>query len=293
MAAPLAWASPAAAEDTFITVDSMSGFQRADQRGYFQARALEELRKVLTSEDAADSVRALINDAGTYDVTTGTGGFNGSLRLELDRPENSGLKGYFAKLATAKAAIDEKSATIGSGIGPISYADLEILAAKVATKQLWRKIKLSNAKVQSGGEKIDEAFGTQWDTVVGRVDADTPDPAGRIPAPGASAAELKEFFFQLGNKNPEGGFGKPKPPFYARQAFVLLAAAYPDAEDKLAADDAEFGQWKAKYDRSKRTTTRTEFEVDYIEFIAKLGSLGATFDRNAYLVPLKIPVRKL
>ena len=36
-----------------------------------------------------------------------------------------------------------------------------------------------------------------------------------------------------------------------------------------------------------------EFEVDYIEFIAKLGSLGATFDRNAYLVPLKIPVRKL
>ena len=71
------------------------------------------------------------------------------------------------------------------------------------------------------------------------------------------SVRAQEFFFQLGNRNPEGGFGKPKPPFYARQAFVLLAAAYPDAEDKLAADDAEFGQWKAKYDRSKRTTTRT------------------------------------
>ena len=31
----------------------------------------------------------------------------------LDRPENAGLKGYFAKLAAAKATIDEKSATIG------------------------------------------------------------------------------------------------------------------------------------------------------------------------------------
>ena len=32
----------------------------------------------------------------------------------LDRPENAGLKPYFAKLAAAKAAIDEKSATIGA-----------------------------------------------------------------------------------------------------------------------------------------------------------------------------------
>ena len=32
----------------------------------------------------------------------------------LDRPENAVLKPYFAKLAAAKAAIDEKSATIGA-----------------------------------------------------------------------------------------------------------------------------------------------------------------------------------
>ena len=35
------------------------------------------------------------------------------LGRRLDRPENAGLKPYFAKLAAAKAAIDEKSATIG------------------------------------------------------------------------------------------------------------------------------------------------------------------------------------
>ena len=47
-------------------------------------------------------------------------------------------------------------------------------------------------QIRSGADKIDfdEAFGAQWDTVVGRVDAGSPDPAGRVPAPGASTAEL-------------------------------------------------------------------------------------------------------
>lgn len=37
----------------------------------------------------------------------------------------------------------------------------------------------------------------------------------------------------------------------------------------------------------------SDFEVDYIEYLTKLGNLGAVYDRNAYLVPLKIPTRKL
>lgn len=51
---------------------------------------MDELKAVLTSDDAPDAVRALINDAGTYDLTTGTGGFNGSLRLECAPPEPKG-----------------------------------------------------------------------------------------------------------------------------------------------------------------------------------------------------------
>ena len=49
----------------------------------------------------------------------------------------------------------------------------------------------SNAQLTSGGETIDDAFGAQWDTTVGRVDADALDPEGRVPKPGASTAEIK------------------------------------------------------------------------------------------------------
>ena len=55
----------------------------------------------------------------------------------------------------------------------------------------------------------------------------------------------------------EGGFLTPKAPFNARQASVLLGAAYPEAEEKFASEDEEFAQWKVKYDRSKRSATRT------------------------------------
>ena len=38
--APLAWAMPSPAEDSYIPVKSLSGFQRGDQRAYFQVAAL-------------------------------------------------------------------------------------------------------------------------------------------------------------------------------------------------------------------------------------------------------------
>ena len=37
-------------------------------------------------------LRLVFHDAGTYAAATGDGGANGSLRFELDRPENRGLK---------------------------------------------------------------------------------------------------------------------------------------------------------------------------------------------------------
>jgi len=37
-------------------------------------------------------LRLVFHDAGTYAATAGDGGANGSLRYELDRPENRGLK---------------------------------------------------------------------------------------------------------------------------------------------------------------------------------------------------------
>lgn len=68
----------------------------------------------------------------------------------------------------------------------------------------------------------------------------------------------QDYFFKLGNKTPEAsGFAEPKPLFWSRPTFVLLSAANPAGEDKLASEDKEFAQWKDKYDRSKKTTTRT------------------------------------
>ena len=46
-------------------------------------------------------------------------------------------------------------------------------------------------QVKSGGENIDTAFGAQWDTTVGRIDADSPDIEGWIPAPDASTVRRR------------------------------------------------------------------------------------------------------
>ena len=47
-----------------------------------QKRVATELKKVLTKDDAAAATLAVVNDAGTFNFADGTGGFNGSLRLE-------------------------------------------------------------------------------------------------------------------------------------------------------------------------------------------------------------------
>jgi L-ascorbate peroxidase len=37
-------------------------------------------------------VRLVFHDAGTFSAATGDGGVNASIRFELDRPDNFGLK---------------------------------------------------------------------------------------------------------------------------------------------------------------------------------------------------------
>jgi L-ascorbate peroxidase len=285
LAAPLA---PLGVNAATVKKDSLGAFQRADQRSAFQKRVVEELRKVLTKDDAPAAARAVLNDAGTYDVATGTGGFNGSLRFELDRPENRSLKSYFDKLSTAKKAIDEKSST--TGVDPITYADLEVMGLKVATRLAWLDAKVRRSTIQSGGETIADQFGAAWDVTLGRRDAEAADPEGRLPQPGASTQEIKDFFFKLGNTKPEGGFGSGKAPFWERIAFVIWtgAADDQDAEGARLTENDVFKGWKTKYDRSKATVTRTDYEVDFITYFTKLQDLGATRVPQAYLVDMEV-----
>lgn len=49
--------------------------------------------------------------------------------------------------------------------------------------------------------------------------------------------------------------------------YLIWTAAQPDpvaAEAALVASDPTFDQWKKKYDTSKRTVTRTDYEVCYM-----------------------------
>lgn len=53
----------------------------------------------------------------------------------MSLPQNKGLDSLMSKLKEAKKEIDEQSVKYNAG--NISYADLEVIAAKVAVQDLW------------------------------------------------------------------------------------------------------------------------------------------------------------
>ncbi len=48
-------------------------------------------------------LRLVFHDAGTYSASSGDGGLNASIRFELDRPENFGLKRGWRVIETVRA----------------------------------------------------------------------------------------------------------------------------------------------------------------------------------------------
>ena len=73
-------------------------------------------------------LKALLHDAGTYDKAGKTGGANGSLRLELDRPENAALKEVVEQVSEVKAALDGSDIVLS----PISWSDTLVLTGLVS-----------------------------------------------------------------------------------------------------------------------------------------------------------------
>lgn len=128
------------------------------------------------------------------------------------------------------------------------------------------------------------------DVRIGRVDATTPDREVKIPTQDASPEEVRNFFNQLGVKDPKdyGGPLAKKPPFYERVSFLFWTAAQPDpaaAEAKLG-EDPNFKPFKEKYDKSRKQTFRLDYEVDFNDYLKRLTDM-ATFDKSKYLYPLK------
>ncbi|KAL5724093.1 L-ascorbate peroxidase [Ranunculus cassubicifolius] len=222
-----------------------------------------------------------LNDSMTYDKATKSGGANGSIRFssEISRPENKGLSAALDLLEDVKKEIDSNSKG-----GPISYADLIQCAAQSAVKSTF----LASAIRKAGGNEekgnlLYTAYGSngQWglfDRQFGRVDAQEPDPEGRVPQwQKASVQEMKDKFSAIG--------------LGPRQLAVMSAFLGPDqvATETLLSSDPDVLPWVVKYQRSRETVSETDYEVDLITALTKLSALGVGKDINyeAYTYPVK------
>ncbi|XP_040363517.1 putative L-ascorbate peroxidase 6 isoform X2 [Rosa chinensis] len=152
----------------------------------------EEIRKVVSKGKAAGVLRFVFHDAGTFQLDDNSGGMNGSVIYELDRPENKGLKTPFKILEIAKTEVD--------AVQPVSWADMIAVA---------------------GAEAVSVCGGPTIPVALGRLDSKEPDPEGKLPEETLDAYGLKQSFrakglstqelvalsgaHTLGNK----GFGSP------------------------------------------------------------------------------------
>lgn len=125
----------------------------------------------VTKPKAAVLLRLAYHDAGTYSISKGGGGVNGSIRYELDRPENTGLNRGVRVIDEIRALLSNTAAA------EISTADVIALA---------------------GAYSVTICGGPSIKLQVGRQDATVPDPTGRLPDQNASVEVLKASFADKG-----------------------------------------------------------------------------------------------
>lgn len=134
----------------------------------------EGVKKVLTKQKAAGLLRLVFHDAGTFDLNDNSGGMNGSIVYELERPENAGLKKPVKILEKVKSEFD--------GRGQVSWADIIAVA---------------------GAEAVSVCGGPVIPVQLGRVDSIVPDPEGKLPEETLDASGLKQCFLQKGFSTQE------------------------------------------------------------------------------------------
>lgn len=246
------------------------------QRSIFLTSVKNKLKDEIAANTnlIPDLLRLALNDSLTYDKESKTGGANGSVRLELNRPENKGLEKAISLLENLKKTIDEGAADKG---GSITWADLVQLAAQSSVKRTFIQAAVRKCGGdEKKGEQLYTAYGSngqwgQFDKLLGRADASEADPEGRVLNwDTASTTELKERFAVLGIK--------------PRQITVLSAFLGPDqaaTEAKLAADP-DFAPWVKKYQTSRETVSQTDYEVDLITIFTRLSVLGQSINYEAY-----------
>nr|XP_043631231.1 putative L-ascorbate peroxidase 6 isoform X2 [Erigeron canadensis] len=227
----------------------------------------EEIRKVLTKGKAAGVLRLVFHDAGTYDMDDNSGGMNGSISYELDRPENKGLKKSFKIVAEAKKIVEEKQ--------PVSMSDMIAVA---------------------GAEAVSFCGGPVIPIELGRLDSMMPDPEGKLPEETLDAFGLKQSFQKKGFSTQElvalsgahtlgsKGFGNPVT-FDNAYYKVLLEKPWLSSgmtsmvglpSDRTLVEDDECIRWISKYAEDQEL-----FFEDFKNAYIKLVNTGAKWRRDS------------
>ncbi|XWS70433.1 hypothetical protein CRYUN_Cryun03dG0047800 [Craigia yunnanensis] len=137
-------------------------------------RIKEEISKVITKGKAAGVLRLVFHDAGTFEMDENSGGMNGSIIYELERPENTGLKKSLKVLEKAKKEVN--------AIQSVSWADMIAVA---------------------GAEAVSVCGGPKIPVALGRLDSVEPDPEGKLPQESLDASGLKQCFERKGFSTQE------------------------------------------------------------------------------------------
>lgn len=243
-------------------IDNSVGAIAADES--FQVR--EEIRKVLSKGKAAGVLRLVFHDAGTFEIDEKTGGMNGSIVYELDRPENKGLKKSLKILDKAKSQIDL--------VQSVSWADIIALA---------------------GAEAVSLCGGPSIPIQLGRIDSMVQDPEGKLPEESLDAISLKQCFERKGFSTQElvalsgahtlGSKGFGNPTVFDNEYFKILmekpwlssgsmTSMVGLPSDRALVEDDECVGWISKY-----AEDQSLFFDDFKNAYTKLVDTGATWKK--------------
>ncbi|XP_023538616.1 putative L-ascorbate peroxidase 6 isoform X2 [Cucurbita pepo subsp. pepo] len=251
-----------------ILHESVEGFraEAAELDRSEDERIREEVRKVVTKVRAPGLLRLVFHDAGTFEMNDNSGGMNGSIIHELNRPENKGLKKSVKILEEAKSKLDL--------IRPVSWADLIAVA---------------------GAEAVSICGGPIIAVELGRLDLGKPDPEGKLPEESLDAVGLKQIFSKKGFATRElvalsgahtiGGKGFGSPVVFDNAYFkILLEKPWSSKggmssmiglpSDRALADDDECLRWIKEYANNQNV-----FFEDFQNAYIKLVNSGAKWKR--------------
>ncbi|KVH90280.1 heme peroxidase [Cynara cardunculus var. scolymus] len=221
-----------------------------------------EIRKVLSKGKAAGVLRLVFHDAGTYEMDEDSGGMNGSISFELDRPENKGLKKSLKILVEAKKIVDE---TQPGSHRPWNYGILSPLS-------------LADMIAVAGAEAVSLCGGPKIPVQLGRLDSMVPDPEGKLPEETLDAFGLKHSFQRkaLSGAHTLGSKGFGNPVIFDNAYYKVLLEKPWLSSDRALIEDDECLRWISKYGDDQDL-----FFEDFKNAYIKLVNSGAKWRRNS------------